>query len=272
MRISNKNIPGIPRYDADEVGANRPWLWYGVTAVDGTVAPWKDAPLGSLYLLTVAGSVTQYTKAANVPATADWVSQVLTSGTQTIAGVKTFSSPLKTSYGLGAVVAGKCTAVEYGDGLVHQTVLTLTLTGANDLDLADGADHGTSIKIYDMPEGRILLLGATCDLSAVVNDAFNASPNDVFIVAVGSVAANDAAGLTGTEVNIIPASTLDTVGNTTLTLPWKSALAASAQFDGTTTAMDVIVNATVADASTTKAMTLAITGTLTLTWVNLGDY
>lgn len=197
---------------------------------------------------------------------------VMTEGAQTVNGAKTFGSAIKSAAGVGAIVAGKCTAVEYGDGVVHQTVLTLTLSGANDIDLADGADHGASVTIYDMPAGRILLLGATCDLSAVVNDAFNASPNDVFNVAVGSVAADDADGLSGTEVNIIPASALDTVGNTTLTLPWKSALAASAQFDGTTSAMAVIVNATVADASTTKAVTLAITGTLTLTWINLGDY
>jgi hypothetical protein len=52
----------------------------------------------------------------------------------------------------------------------------------------------------------------------------------------------------------------------------KAALAASAQFDGTSSALDLYVNAAVLNASTTKAVTIAITGTLTLFWINLGDY
>ena len=49
--------------------------------------------------------------------------------------------------------------------------------------------------------------------------------------------------------------------------PWYDAVP-----DGTTTALDVFVNAAVANASTTKAVTVAVTGTLTITWINLGDY
>jgi hypothetical protein len=169
----------------------------------------------------------------------------------------------------GAVVAGKCTAAEYCDAFVHKTVLTLTLTGANDVDLADSANNSKGVKIYDFPAGRILILGAIMDGSVTVNNAFNASTNDVFYLSCGSADATQAADgdLTGTEADIIPKTTLDTVSNTTLTLDFDAALATSAQW---ASPLDLYFNAAVLDASTTKAVTVAATGTLTLYWINLG--
>jgi hypothetical protein len=156
-------------------------------------------------------------------------------------------------------------------GVVRQTTITLDLTGANDLDLADG-DHGTGVKVYSFPAGRILVLGAVINASAVTNDAFEANPNDVYFLGVGTVSAADDATLATTEQDIIPVTTIDSAGNTTLTNDWHAALAASAQFDGTSSAVALHVNAAVAGTSLTKALTIAITGTLTVTWINLGDY
>jgi hypothetical protein len=45
-----------------------------------------------------------------------------------------------------------------------------------------------------------------------------------------------------------------------------------AQFDGTGLAPDLYINAAVLNASTSKAVTIAITGTLALHWINLGGY
>ncbi len=169
----------------------------------------------------------------------------------------------------GAVVAGKCTAAEYCDSFIHKTVLTLSLTGDNDLDLADGSNKSAGVKIYDFPAGRIFLLGAILDGSVTVNDAFNDSPNDVFYISCGSVDGTQAADgdLTSTEADIIPKTTLDTVGNTVLTLDADAALATALQF---ASPLDLYFNAAVLDASTTKAVTVAVTGTLTLYWINLG--
>jgi hypothetical protein len=192
-----------------------------------------------------------------------------------VSGLTATDSPtfahIHSTDGVGAIVANKATAVDAGDGVIHQTVLTLTLTGANDLDMAD-ADHGTGIKVFDFPAGRIHVIGAVIDASVTVNNAFEASPNDVVLLSCGSAVGADDADLTSTEADLIPKATLDTVGNTELTLPWHGALAASAAFDGTTTALDLFVNAAVAGTSLTKALTIAITGTLTITWINLGDY
>jgi len=182
----------------------------------------------------------------------------------------TFSSTLTTENGIGAIVADKITVVEYM-GEVHKSVFTFVLTGAHDLDLADG-DHGTGIKVYDLPEGRLLILGATIDASVTTSANYNASPDDIFYLAMGTAVGADDNDLTSTEADIIPKTTLDTVGATALTLDWHAALAASAQFDGTTTPVDLYVNAAIADTSNSDANTYAITGTGTITWINLGDY
>jgi len=274
MKVRNES-----EHNYDPGGNLAPHLFYGDCA-PGTERQHTDAPLMSLYWDTTNAAI--YVKTANNRAAADWTAFVTTGGTQTITGTKTFSAlntmtiaalPV-TTVGVGAVVSGKATAVEYGDGVLHQTVLTLTLTGANDLDLAGDADNSKGVKVYDFPVGRIHVLGATINASVTVNNAFNASDNDIFYMAVGSVDGTQAANadLTSTEADLIPKTTLDTESNATLTLDWHAALAAAAQFDGTTTALDVFVNAAVANASTTKAVTVAVTGTLTITWINLGDY
>jgi hypothetical protein len=220
---------------------------------------------------TVADKVVIYDAAGAVTKSAALSEFALTTANQTIAGTKTFSSALVTSAGVGAIVANKATAVEYGDGAIHQTVLTLTLTGANDLDLADGA-HGTGVKVYDLPAGRILILGATINASVAHNGAFNASVADTFSFGVGTAVGADDDALTSTEVDLIPSQTLDTASGATTPLAAGAALAASAHFDGTATAKDVYVNVACAAANNSGATTYAVTGTLTLTWINLGDY
>ncbi len=156
-------------------------------------------------------------------------------------------------------------------GPIYQSKISLAISGANDIDLADG-DHGAGKKIFTFPAGRILVLGATIDALATSNDAFEANPNDIYYLGVGTVTAADDATLATTEQDIIPVTTIDTAGNTSLINTWKNALAASAQFDGTTTAVALFVNAAVAGTSLTKALTIAVVGTLTVTWINLGDY
>lgn len=193
---------------------------------------------------------------------------VLTTTDQTIEGTKTFAAVPKTSAGNGAVVAAKASAVEYGEGLIHQTVLTFTLTGANDLDMADSAAHGTGVKVYDFPEGRILLLGATVN-AVLATTGVNATPNNVVIMGIGSRVQTDDATLDAADVDIIPATNC---AITTNAGTFKAALAASAHFDGTTTPLDLFVNAGIIDANSGAAVTLAVTGTATLTWINLGDY
>ena len=164
-----------------------------------------------------------------------------------------------------SIETGKATAAVSTSGIVRQTTLTLTLTGANDIDLADGADHGAGVKVYTFPAGRILVLGAVINCTTTIAGASEGAKT--VDLAVGTVTAADDATLTGTEANIIPSTATDNGADT-----WKAALAASAQFDGTTTAVALYVNAGVEDAVSESAVTVAISGTLVVTWINLGDY
>lgn len=186
-------------------------------------------------------------------------------------GGVTVTQQLRTGANNGAAGTG-VTAVEFGDGTVHQTVLTLTLTGANDLDIADGADAGASAVIYTFPEGHIRIVGVTVNLSSTVNNVFEATPNDVFDIGVGTAAAGADATLAGTEQDLAPKQTNDTASSGTLTHAYKTALAASTQFDGTAAAIVARLNIAVANASISGALTCAVTGTVTITWILLGDY
>lgn len=49
------------------------------------------------------------------------------------------------------------TAVEYGDGRIHQTVLTIAKTDA--IDIADDAALADGYKIYDFPAGSVIING-----------------------------------------------------------------------------------------------------------------
>ncbi len=187
-------------------------------------------------------------------------------GTLAVTGTVTLGAAPVYAGGAGAIVADKATVVETGDGYIHKTVLTLTLTGDNDLDLADG-DHGTGVKIYDFPEGRILVMGAVADID-MATTGINADPNDTYYVALGSATGADDADLTSTEADIIAKITADGADTATA----NGQLAASAQFDGTTTPLDLYFNVACADANNSGASTYAATGTVTITWINLGDY
>lgn len=200
-----------------------------------------------------------------------------TADTITVGSAKdTLTLAVEPRVAAGVGTAG--TGVTATEALSVRTVtLTFALTGANDIDVADG-DKSTGVKVFDFPQGRILLLGAVIDASVTTNDAYNANPNDIYYVGVGTVDGTQAADadLTATEQNIIAKTTLDTASNVTLTHDWHAGMGTLAYadnvFDGTTTATAVFVNVAVPDASNTKASTHAITGTLRLTYVNLGDY
>lgn len=252
-----------PAFYVDSLGVSN---LFEVRDAATPVAYWANGgALTQVGNTTIQGTL-DVTGASTFTGAATINNNLVVTGTSALQGVTTFSAVPVYAGGAGAVVANKATAVETGDGYIHKTVLTLTLSGDHDLDLADG-DHGTGIKVYDFPEGRISILGVTMNADAATT-GINANPNDTYYVALGSVVGADDADLTGTEADLLAKITAD--GATTATL--HGALAAAAQFDGTTTPLDLYVNAACADASNSAAVTLAITGTVTIHWINLGDY
>lgn len=125
------------------------------------------------------------------------------------------------------------------------------------------ADDYIGTKVLDFPAGRILVQGVTQNMVLTASGGIGAT--DSLKYAVGTAAADDTT-LDTTEVDLIPedanalAAGTKTVGN---------ALAASAHFDGTSTAKDVYVNFALA---VSEDGTIQMDGTIRIAWVFLGDY
>lgn len=175
---------------------------------------------------------------------------------------------------VGAVVAN-VTAVE-ADGnpaniAVHRTVLSLaglSVTVGN----TTGVSFGGS-KIYDFPQGRILLLssvltGVTFDLE----DAGNVTPVDAADggdISVGTTAPSDGT-LTATDVNIIPSTSIDPISAGVAS----AALAAAAVLDGSATPIDAYFNILIDDADVGDGASdvLLVSAVLTLNWGIINSY
>lgn len=166
----------------------------------------------------------------------------------------------------GSAVAGtNVTAIEYGGSPVYKTVLNLMATPITLTDEAGVVLYG-GVKVLDLPEGCILVLGATTDLVATVSGNLDAAAEGDF--GLGTVTASNNNTLSSTEVDILP-STAMTMSSSTGDMNGQST--AVAFLDGTSTAKDVYLNAIWDDADHNGGA-MTVTGTITLIWLNLGDY
>lgn len=167
------------------------------------------------------------------------------------------------------------TKLEAGAHAFRKTTFVLDAVSMALVDEA-GVIAYTGQKLYDFPAGNILILGATADLvvrksSAGVIDAFDA------IFGVGRVTASNNNTLASTEQDIIPSTAMAQatgVGAAAVAPAKGINVAAIAPFDGTGTAIPLFLNFLVTDADhdvTTTPANLLVTGTVEVTWVNLGD-
>ena len=188
-------------------------------------------------------------------------------------GGATIDAALVTSIDVGTKNGSTVTCVENGNGVLHKTVLTLASTPLSVVSVTTGNGVG-GVKLYDMPAGYIKVLGCTADLSIAVEteaDFTDGTPEGD--LGIGTVAPANADAL-GTD------TTDDNIG--TATAFTMSAYAATCDvppdgdvyLDGTSTAVDVYLNALVdaADIDDDTTTNLLVSGTVTLVWVNLGDY
>lgn len=119
--------------------------------------------------------------------------------TSTTLTAPTINSPITTA-GVGAKNGATVTSVENFPG-VFKTVLTLAATPITLTDDAGVGQYG-GVKLYDMPPGNILVLGAVVDADITLNEAWwlAAAEGDV---GMGSTAPTDGDALATTEENII---------------------------------------------------------------------
>lgn len=198
---------------------------------------------------------------------------VLSEGAATINGAKTFGSVIACTAGAGTKNGANVTVVEQGSGALHRTVLTFT---AQDVTITDGgAGHPGvgSLKIYTFPEGWIHNFGIVTDLEATA--AANISVTWSGDWAIGSTA-NAGDTIEGTELDLLAESaTAIAIGpavGSVLSLNDKSEATEQIDFDGTAGAKEVYINVLVDDADCAGNSTISLTGTVVITWVNLGDY
>jgi hypothetical protein len=172
--------------------------------------------------------------------------------------------------GDAASVAGLSAKTDGGPGGFYRTTITLENVSQT---VVNGTEYqGT--KIYDFPECRMYVIGAVATLqqktTSVLADTLNASSTGS--IGVGTATAS-ATTLATTMQDIIPATaftssaTINVAGTAVA-----GVLASPAVFDGTATAKDLFLNTAYATTGDVDAdATQTISGTIVVTWCNLGD-
>ena len=176
-------------------------------------------------------------------------------------------------HAIGAPNGATVKATEYGDGVIHKTVLTCTATPITVSDDAGVAQYG-GVKVYDFPEGHICTLGAVIDGSitgyASLIDTFDGD------VALGTVTASTGATLTSTEADILQSTPLTQAVGEVANCDAQSIATALTEsgarwLDGTATAKDMYLNFVIDDNAAHGAGTATFTGTISFVWMILGD-
>lgn len=156
-------------------------------------------------------------------------------------------------------------------GSFNKTLITLDNVGQS---VVNGTEY-QSTKIFTFPEGRILVLGVTATLKQKTTSALASTLNasSTGAIALGTAAATNVS-LTSTMVDLLPSTAFTSSATVNVAgTAVSAALAASAQFDGTTTAKPVYLNTAYATTTDVDAdATQTISGTVAIAWVFLGDY
>lgn len=172
---------------------------------------------------------------------------------------------------IGTIVPGIGVTAKYAAfGPFIQTTLKLDNVAQT---VVNGTEYqGT--KIFDFPETRMWVVGCVATLqqktTSTLASTLNASSTGA--IALGTATASNVS-LTGTMVDFLPSTAFTSSATVNVAGTAVSAvLAAAAFFDGTGTAKDLYLNT--AYATTTDVdgdATQTISGTVVITWINLGD-
>jgi hypothetical protein len=169
---------------------------------------------------------------------------------------------------VGSLGVSGLTVQELGDDALHQTVLTLT-------DVAQTVVNGTEYqgtRLYAFPLGRLYVLGVTMNIAQKTTSTIASTlhSGSTGAVSLGTVTASSTT-LSSTMVDLMASTaftsstTINTAGSAV------GGVLAPASFDGHSTAKSVYLNsafATTADVAADATQTW--TGTITITWANLG--
>lgn len=221
--------------------------------------------------VTYAGHPNSWDLLATTTAGTKYVSDAFSANTNVRieAGAAEVEYEVGTLTNVGAPNGSTVTAVEYDDGLIHKTVLTLNATPVTISDDAGVAQYGGTGKIYDLPEGAITFLGCVVDGDLTLGTTGTITATFAGGVSLGTVTATTGATLTSTEADIM--AEVDVAAATASVATIAATSVAVTLVDGTATAKDVFLNFVIDDDATHTAGTGTFTGTVTITWLNSGD-
>jgi hypothetical protein len=184
----------------------------------------------------------------------------------------------QTSVGVGAKNGATVVATEYGDAFIHRTLLTLTATPVTVTDEAGVSQWGGTAKLYDFPAGHLCILGAMVDGNLTLGTTGTIINTYAGIASLGTVAASatGAATLVTTAADILKQfATVEAVAKVASVKggPVATQITESGAlwYDGHTTAPDMYLNFKITDDATHTSGTGTFTGTVQVTWLNLGD-
>ena len=172
-----------------------------------------------------------------------------------------------------SAVAAAVVATEYGDNLIHRTVLTCTDLPISLADDAGVAQYG-GVKVYEFPLGLISTIMAKMsgDLTLGATGTFiNAFTGKN---ALGSATAGTGATLTSTEATWLQETANATASSkvaaiSSISIATQLTESGGRVFDGRTTRAPVYLNFAIADDVTHTAGTGTFTGTITFAWTKI---
>ncbi len=172
-----------------------------------------------------------------------------------------------------AAVTPYVVATEYGDNVIHKTVLTCTGLPLSIADDAGVAQYG-GVKVYEFPLGLISTIMAsmsgnlTLGVTGTIINAFTG------VNALGSVTATTGSSLTSTEATYLQSTANATAAAkvaavSSVSIATALTEAAMRTVDGRTTAAPMFLNFAIADDASHTAGTGAFTGTITFDWAKI---
>lgn len=172
-----------------------------------------------------------------------------------------------TDEGIGAP-NGTGVTVSEKRGIVHETIINLA---ALRIAVADsgGANGGFGgAKIYDMPAGNIVLLGAITNLTNIARVSTGIGATATVKHSVGTAVEGTNDTLDAAQASIVPSTNAVLAAGVGAAGGESTAVLVT---NGTSTAMDIYLNIGVADADISASDNVDVSGTVILFWINAGD-
>lgn len=243
------------------------------TTLTGGIEIQATASAGN-FTTTLTNASMAAARTLTIPDPGGAASFVMTAGAQTIGGAKTFSSapvfqagpalPFLTGANNGTA-GTNVTALEYGDGYNHVTVLTLTATELTPTIPANA--EGAGAIIYTFPPGVYVAHSAHMDVTgAVMDTASNAAE-----LGLGSVIAAGDVAVLSSPATFEDWVTGQVVADVSSIATEKSTIMTGGAPQVFEAGDSHVLNINIAGTWSATVTTASLTGTVTIHWIFLGS-